>query len=159
LVEDAPTSTKHDRRRHVMGVVRGTFRERNLSKEFIEHQLNEFNASRQGVRTVPEYNARFMELLRYAPHLTTKKLKVDKFLFDLKFNIRAKVRILMPQTLHDAVQKALIAREELNGGVQGKTPSRSIGHTTSGSQQHQKPARQTSKHQDMPRGPMFTTPQ
>jgi hypothetical protein len=39
------------------------FRERYLSEEFIERQLNEFNALRQGGRTVPEYEARFMELL------------------------------------------------------------------------------------------------
>ena len=51
------------------------FRERYLSEEFIERHLNEFNALRQGGRTVPEYEARFMELLRYAPHLNTEKLK------------------------------------------------------------------------------------
>jgi hypothetical protein len=44
-----------------------------------------------------------MELLRYAPHLNTEKLKVNKFVFGLNFNIRAKVRILMPQMLHDTV--------------------------------------------------------
>jgi hypothetical protein len=71
--------------------------------EFIEHQLNDFNALRQGSHTVPKYEARFMELLRYAPHLNTEKLKVNKFVFDLNFNIHVKVRILMPQTLHDAV--------------------------------------------------------
>jgi hypothetical protein len=65
---------------------------------------------------VPEYGARFMELLRYAPHLNTEKLKVNKFVFGLKFNIRVKVRILKPQTLHVAVQKALIAEEELCSG-------------------------------------------
>jgi hypothetical protein len=52
---------------------------------------------------VLEYEARFMEILMYAPHLNTKKLKFKKFVFDLSFNIRAKVRIIMPQTLHDAV--------------------------------------------------------
>jgi hypothetical protein len=57
------------------------FRERYLSEEFIEHQLNEFNALRQGGRTVPEYEAHFMELLRYAPHLNTEKLKVNRFVF------------------------------------------------------------------------------
>jgi hypothetical protein len=92
------------------------FWERYLSEEFIEHQLNEFNALRQGGRTVPEYEARFMELLRYAPHLNTEKLKVNKFVFGLNFNIRVKVRILMPQTLHDVVQKALIAEEEIKWG-------------------------------------------
>jgi hypothetical protein len=75
---------------------------------------------------VPEYEARFMELLRYAPHLNTKKLKVNKFVFGLNFNIRAKVQILMPQSLHDVVQKALIAEEELNNGGQGRTPSRQV---------------------------------
>jgi hypothetical protein len=48
------------------------FRERYLSEEFIERQLNEFNALRQGGRTVPEYEARFMELLWYAPHLNLR---------------------------------------------------------------------------------------
>ena len=93
------------------------FRERYLSDEFIEHQLNEFNALRQGGRTVPEYEARFMELLWYALHMNTEKLKVNRFVFGLNGSLRAKVRILMPQTLHDVVQKALIAEEELiNGG-------------------------------------------
>jgi hypothetical protein len=59
-----------------------------------------------------EYEAIFMELLRYSPHLNMEKLKVNKFLFGLNFNIRAKVQILIPQSLHDAVQKALIAEEE-----------------------------------------------
>ena len=39
------------------------FRERYLSEEFIERQLNEFNTLRQGYRTVLEYEARFMVLL------------------------------------------------------------------------------------------------
>jgi hypothetical protein len=71
-----------------------------------------------------------MELLRYAPHLNTEKLKVNKFVFGLNFNIRVKVRILMPQTLHDAVQKALIAEEELTSGGQGRTPARPTGQMT-----------------------------
>jgi hypothetical protein len=52
---------------------------------------------------VTEYEACFMEMLRYAPHLNTKKLKVNKFVFDLNVRICAKVRILMPETLHDVV--------------------------------------------------------
>jgi hypothetical protein len=57
-----------------------------------------------------------MELLRYAPHMNTEKLKVNRFLFGLNVSIRAKVMILMPQTLHDVVQKALIAEKELISG-------------------------------------------
>ena len=40
------------------------FRERYLPEEFIERQLKEFNALRQGGRTMLEYEARFMALLR-----------------------------------------------------------------------------------------------
>jgi hypothetical protein len=98
------------------------FRERYLSEEFIERQLNEFNALRQGGRTVPEYEARFMELLWYALHLNIEKLKVNRFVFGLNGSLRAKVRILMPQTLHDTVQKALLVEEELISGGQTRTP-------------------------------------
>jgi hypothetical protein len=52
---------------------------------------------------VPEYEAHFMELLRYAPHLNTEKLKVNRFMFSLNDSLRGKVRILMPQTLHDII--------------------------------------------------------
>ena len=92
------------------------FREMYLSEEFIECQLNEFNTLRKRGRTVPEYEARFMELLRYAPHLNMEKLKVNRFVFGLNGSLHAKVRILMPQTLHDVVQKALIAENELISG-------------------------------------------
>ena len=81
---------------------------------------------------MPEYEARFMELLRYAPHLNTEKLKVNRFVFGLNNSLRAKVRILMPQTLHDAVQKTLIAKEELISGGQTRTLVRPTGQSSSG---------------------------
>ena len=40
------------------------FRERYLSEEFMERQLNDCNALRQGGRTMLEYEAHFMALLR-----------------------------------------------------------------------------------------------
>ena len=52
---------------------------------------------------MPEYEAHFMEMPRYALHLNTEKLKVNRFVFSLNNNLRAKVRILMPQTFHDIV--------------------------------------------------------
>jgi hypothetical protein len=60
--------------------------------------------------------------------MNTEKLKVNKFVFGLKYNIHGKVRILIPQTLHDVVQKDSITEEELNSGAQGRTPSWKIGH-------------------------------
>jgi hypothetical protein len=60
---------------------------------------------------VPEHETILMDLLRYATHLNTNMLKVNKFVFGLNFNICVKVRILVPQTLHDAFQKSLIPEE------------------------------------------------
>jgi hypothetical protein len=45
------------------------FWERYMSEEFIERQLNEFNALRQSGRTIPEYEARCMELLEILKQL------------------------------------------------------------------------------------------
>jgi hypothetical protein len=45
---------------------------------------------------VPEYKTHFMEFLRYASHLNTEKLKVNRFVFDLNGSICEKVMILMP---------------------------------------------------------------
>jgi hypothetical protein len=56
---------------------------------------------------VPEYEAHFMEILWYALHLNTKKLKVNRFMFGLNDILRANIRILKPKTLHDVIQKAL----------------------------------------------------
>ena len=52
---------------------------------------------------VRDNKAMFMDIIRYDPDINMDKLKVNKFIFSLKFNICAKVRILMPQTLHIAV--------------------------------------------------------
>jgi hypothetical protein len=107
---------------------------------------------------VPEYEAHFMELLWYALHLNTEKLKVNQFVFGLNDSLHAKVRILMPQTLHDVVQKALIAEEELISGGQTRTLARPAGQVSSRAQQHQTPARQMSGYHGFQRGSTFTTP-
>jgi len=90
---------------------------------------------------VPEYDAYFMELIQYAPHLNTNKLKVNKFLFGLNVSICAKVRILMTQTLHVVVHKTLITKGELISGSQSRTPTRPAEHPSFGVKQHQTPAR------------------
>jgi hypothetical protein len=79
-----------------------------------------------------EYATCFMDLLRYAPHLSTDKMKVNKFVMALNINVCAKVRILMPQTLHDVVQKALVSKEDLINGGQGRNPARPKGEAMSG---------------------------
>jgi hypothetical protein len=70
------------------------FQERYLSEESIEHHLNDFNTLQQGSHTVPEYEACFMELLRYSLSLNTEKLKVKKFVFGL--NVRIQLLLWVP---------------------------------------------------------------
>jgi hypothetical protein len=91
--------------------------------------------------------------------LTLRKLRSTGSCSALMDNIRAKVRILMPQTLHDVIQKALIAEEEIISGGQTRTPVRPTGQVSSGAQQHQTPARHTSGYHGFQRGSTFTTPQ
>jgi hypothetical protein len=58
---------------------------------------------------VIEYEAIFMKLLRYAPHLNTDKLQVDKFLYGLNYNIIYKVMTLILHIFHKAFQRAMIS--------------------------------------------------
>jgi hypothetical protein len=67
--------------------------------------------------------------------LTLRNLRSTGSCSALMESIRAKVRILMPQTLHDVIQKALIAEEELISGGQSRTPARPAGQVSSGAQQ------------------------
>jgi hypothetical protein len=66
--------------------------------------------------------------------MNTEKLKVNNFMSSLNVNIHAKVRILIPQTLHDDVQNALIDEEVLINGGQSRTSAILTGHATSGAQ-------------------------
>jgi hypothetical protein len=71
------------------------FREFYLSTKFIERQLNDFNSLRHNSRSIPKYESRFMELLKYAPHLNTKILRVKKIIYGLNYNIISKDMILI----------------------------------------------------------------
>jgi hypothetical protein len=108
---------------------------------------------------MPEYEVHFMEIRRYDPHVNTEKLKVNKFMFGLNIIISMKVWILMPHTLHDVVEKALIAEEELISRDQRRNPMRPTGQATSGAQQHQSPARHPLGYRGTVRGSTFMKPQ
>jgi hypothetical protein len=90
--------------------------------------------------------------------LTLRSSRSTGFVFGLNGSLRAKVRILMPQTLHDAIQKALIVEEELISGGQTRTPVRPVGQGSSG---HRSIRHQRDIRRDIvaSRGdPLFTTP-
>jgi hypothetical protein len=128
------------------------FRERYLLEEFIKRHLNEFNALQQGICTVPK-------LIGYDLHINTEKLKVNRFVFGLNGIIHAKVRILMPQTLHDVIQKDLIVEKKLISRGQSRTPVRPTGQVSSGAQQHHTPTRHMPRYFGFHREPTFITPQ
>jgi hypothetical protein len=79
------------------------FREIYLTEEFIERQINEFKALWQGGRTVPDYEARFLELPPYAPHLNTEKFEAIGFVLGLDGSLQAWFKCLDASNLHDFV--------------------------------------------------------
>jgi hypothetical protein len=94
------------------------FRKKYLSEENLERKLNEFLELKYGTKIVLEYEARFVELLRYDPHLNIEKLKLNKFLYGLNPCIKETVCMLMEKTLHEAMQRDIIGEEEFLGRVE-----------------------------------------
>ena len=85
--------------------------------------------------TVVEYNAKFIELSCYAPHIvSTESCKVRKFEAGLEWNIRNKVDMLRLPTYKEVLQRAIIAERALNEMSQyGKnSKKRSRGNTSRG---------------------------
>ncbi|GFS46037.1 hypothetical protein Acr_00g0099760 [Actinidia rufa] len=65
--------------------------------------------------TVMEYNAKFMELSRYAPHIvSTESHKARRFEVGLQWNIKNKIDILRLSTHQEVLHAALIAEGSLN---------------------------------------------
>ena len=62
-----------------------------------------------------EYNAKFIELSRYAPHIvSTESRKARRFEAGLRWDIKNQVVILRLPTYQEVLQAALIAEESLN---------------------------------------------
>ena len=60
-----------------------------------DQKVQEFLNLKQGNTTVVEYNAKFIELSRYAPHIVSmESCKARRFEAGLRWNIRNKVDIL-----------------------------------------------------------------
>ena len=70
---------------------------------------------KQGNTTLVEYNAKFIELSRYAPHIvSTESRKARRFKAGLWWNIKNKVDILRLPTHQEVLHAALITEESLN---------------------------------------------
>ena len=71
------------------------FNEEYFREMIRDQKVQKFLNLTQGKMTVIEYNVKFMELSRYAPHIvSTGSLKARKFEARLRWNIKNKVDIL-----------------------------------------------------------------
>ncbi|MQL99654.1 hypothetical protein Taro_032376 [Colocasia esculenta] len=87
--------------------------------EHIQNRMEqEFLSLTQGSMTVLEYEARFVELSKYAPHIVTdERRKAKKFVMDLKPSLRMRLVAFDHRTLDEALSTT--CRQE---GLVGDTP-------------------------------------
>ena len=55
--------------------------------------------------TNEEYTSRFLELLRYVPHLKEDKAKIQRFISGLPIAFKDKIEFNEPRSLEEAIQK------------------------------------------------------
>ncbi|GFY87122.1 hypothetical protein Acr_05g0007610 [Actinidia rufa] len=80
-----------------------------------DQKVQEFLNLKQGNMIVVEYNAKFIELSRYAPRIvSTESRKARRFEAGLRWNIKNKVDILRLPTHQEVLHTAFIAEESLN---------------------------------------------
>ncbi|GFY95462.1 hypothetical protein Acr_10g0008470 [Actinidia rufa] len=90
------------------------FNEEYFPEMIRDQKIQEFLNLKQGDMIVVEYNAKFMELSRYAPHIvSTESRKARRFEAGLRWNIKNKVEILRLPTHQEVLHAALIAEESL----------------------------------------------
>jgi len=75
-----------------------------------EQEAGSFHALVQGNMTVEEYEARFMELVKYVPYLDSDDRQVERFVYGLNYKIRATVRMLKSSSVSMAVEYAHYAQ-------------------------------------------------
>ena len=61
--------------------------------------------------TVEEYEARFMELVKYVPYLDSDDRQVERFVYGLNHKIRAAVRMWKPSSVAMAIEYARYAED------------------------------------------------
>ncbi|MQL71418.1 hypothetical protein Taro_003726 [Colocasia esculenta] len=83
------------------------FRAKFIPKHIQDRMEQEFLSLTQGSMTVLEYEARFAELSKYAPHIVTNECrKAKKFVMGLKPSLRTKLVAFDHRTLDEALSAA-----------------------------------------------------
>ncbi|MQL87026.1 hypothetical protein Taro_019559 [Colocasia esculenta] len=85
----------------------------------------EFLSLTQGSLTVLEYEARFAELLKYAPHIVAdERRKAKKFVMGLKPSLRTRLVAFDHRTLEQALNAACRQEGEMEQYLEEKKASR-----------------------------------
>ncbi|MQL98839.1 hypothetical protein Taro_031545 [Colocasia esculenta] len=99
------------------------FRAKFIPEHIQDRMEQEFLSLTQGPITVLEYEAKFAELSKYAPHIVTdERMKAKKFVMGLKPSLRTRL-VAFDHTLDEALSAACRQEGEMQQYVEEKKAS------------------------------------
>ena len=98
------------------------FKSRYLNERYYDDKAKEFHELRLGQLTMDEFVTKFTNLLRYVPYIREEKAKLQKFLNCLPTVYKEKIEFDNPNTMDEAVRKAILCYQQFKGKAeQGKS--------------------------------------
>ncbi|MQM17196.1 hypothetical protein Taro_050165 [Colocasia esculenta] len=100
------------------------FRAKFVAEHVQDQMEQQFLSLTQGSMTVLEYEARFSELSKYAPHIVTdERIKIKKFVMGLKPSLRTRLVAFDHRTLDEALSAACRQEGEMEQYLEEKKAS------------------------------------
>ncbi|MQL87129.1 hypothetical protein Taro_019664, partial [Colocasia esculenta] len=100
------------------------FRAKYIPDHVQDRMEQEFLTLTQGSMSVLEYEARFAELSKYAPHIVAdERRKVKKFIMGLKPSLRTRLVALGNRSMEEALSAACIQEAEMEAYLEEKRAS------------------------------------
>ncbi|MQL91674.1 hypothetical protein Taro_024293 [Colocasia esculenta] len=100
------------------------FRVKYIPEHVQDHMEQEFLTLTQGSMSVLEYEARFVELSKYAPHIVAdERRKVKKFIMGLKPSLRTRLVALGHHSMEEALSAACMQEAEMEVYLEEKRAS------------------------------------
>lgn len=98
---------------HLLGIYLSRHLENYFSVSIYEAKETEFMDLIQGNATVLQYKAKFMKLMRYAPHVAGDEArKARKFQKGLHHNVRTKMASIGPRIFVEVVNMTMLIEQE-----------------------------------------------
>jgi hypothetical protein len=88
------------------------FRKQYLSENYMDGKTKDFYELRLGQLTIDEYVNKFLELLRYVPHIKDEKVKMQRFISGLPRTYRDRIEFDEPKTLEKTIRKTRYCYEQ-----------------------------------------------